>query len=74
MLAKAGPKADRSFWIVAGTIEQVDAEPVSLRFRVANRAGVAAEIAEEAARDMGLIEADPVPEDIVSKFVRHYDG
>ena len=54
--AEARPEAHRRLGIVAGAIEQIDAEPVRLGLGLADQPGIAAEIAEEAARDARLVE------------------
>jgi hypothetical protein len=57
-------------WIIAGAIEQIDAQPVGLLLGLADQPGAAPELAEHAAADAPGIETGAVTEDIVRQLVR----
>ena len=74
MVAEALPVSDRRLGIVAGAIEDIDAEPVRLRFGLADQPGIAPEIAEDTTGHPGRIQSCAVPKHIVCEFVGEQCG
>ena len=67
--AEAGPEADGALRIKTGAMEEIDAEPVGLRFALARENGASPEIRGQPATNLEGVEPFPVAKDIMSEFV-----